>query len=73
MKLALELPVASQLDENDFVEQQPHKVERLGHVAGFFPNISHRYVSILVYVCLDRGKRDGCRIRSLQRAALCDS
>jgi len=36
VKLALELPVAPELDKNHLVEQQPDEVEGLGDVAGFF-------------------------------------
>lgn len=52
MKLALELSVTTQLDENHLVEQQPHEVEWLGHVAGLLPNIGHDCVVIFVSVCI---------------------
>ena len=49
MKLALELSVAAQLDENDLVQQQSHEIERLGHVSRLLPNIRHGCMSIVAF------------------------
>lgn len=41
VQLPLELPVASQLHKNNFVEQQSDKVEGLGDVAGLVGGVCH--------------------------------
>lgn len=41
MKSALELAVASQLDKDDFVQQQTNQVEGLGHSVSFVTDVRH--------------------------------
>lgn len=73
MKLALELSVTTQLDENHLVEQQSHEVEWLGHVAGLLPDIGHGCVTICACVCIVGTKEmdDGFEFVALQGRFSC--